>query len=67
MMVIAIMKTPKVEGAIEMIESVQENAYTVGTQQENYTGKSVYANSNGMLTPIDCKKTLVKQYKQMVK
>ncbi|MGV3610504.1 MAG: hypothetical protein ACO1N0_06120 [Fluviicola sp.] len=56
MMVIAMMKTPKGECAIETIEIMQDNAYTVGSQAENFVGKPVFANSNGMLTPIDCKK-----------
>lgn len=56
MLVVAMMKTPKGECAIETIEIMQENAYTVGSQAENFAGKPVFANSNGMLTPIDCKK-----------
>ncbi|MFN5985070.1 MAG: hypothetical protein ACK476_15370 [Fluviicola sp.] len=57
MWIVAIMKTPKGECAIELIGITQENAYTVGTQQENYAGKPIFASSNGQLTPIDCTKT----------
>lgn len=50
------MKTPNGECAIEEMMICQENVYTAGTLTENFKGKPVFGYSNGMLTPIDCKK-----------
>ena len=54
---VAVMKTPSGECAIETITVRMDNAYTVGSQTENYAGKKVYHWANGDLTPIDCSKT----------
>ncbi len=54
---VAVMKTPLGECAIETIVVRMDNAYTVGSQTENYAGKKVYHYANGNLTPIDCSKT----------
>jgi hypothetical protein len=57
MNIVAVMKTPTGECAIETITVRMDNAYTVGSQTENYAGKKVYHWANGDLTPIDCSKT----------
>lgn len=57
MNIVAVMKTPSGECAFETIVVRMDNAYTVGSQTENYAGKKVYHWANGNLTPIDCSKT----------
>jgi hypothetical protein len=57
MNIVAVMKTPSGECAFETIVVRMDNAYTVGSQTENYAGKKVYHWANGDLTPIDCSKT----------
>jgi hypothetical protein len=57
MNIVAVMKTPSGECAFETIVVRMDNAYTVGSQAENYAGKKVYHWANGNLTPIDCSKT----------
>lgn len=57
MNIVAVMKTPSGECAFETIVVRMDNAYTVGSQTENYAGKKVYHWANGSLTPIDCSKT----------
>lgn len=57
MNIVAVMKTPSGECAFETIVVRMDNAYTVGSQAENYAGKKVYHYANGSLTPIDCSKT----------
>jgi len=57
MNIVAVMKTPTGECAIETIVVRMDNAYTVGSQAENYAGKKVYHWANGDLNPIDCSKT----------
>jgi hypothetical protein len=56
MNIVAVMKTPSGECAFETIVVRMDNAYTVGTQIENYAGKKVYHWANGDLNPIDCSK-----------
>ncbi|TAH18784.1 MAG: hypothetical protein EAZ08_10645 [Cytophagales bacterium] len=56
MNIVAVMKTPSGECAFETIVVRMDNAYTVGSQTENYAGKKVYHWANGDLNPIDCSK-----------
>lgn len=41
---------------IEVMYVTQDNIYTVGSMAANYTGKAVYASSNGSPENIDCAK-----------
>lgn len=52
-----IMKTPSGECAIETMIMKQDNIFTTGSTDEKFTGKPIYGNSNGDLTPIGCEKT----------
>ncbi|MBL7921923.1 MAG: hypothetical protein JNJ40_16530 [Bacteroidia bacterium] len=52
-----IMKTPSGECAIETMIMKQDNIFTTGSTDEKFTGKPIYGDSNGDLTPIGCEKT----------